>query len=313
MLIEDLYQRALIEPIEIGGKDLYIVSGYASATFANRHLTETNSDVNIKLIIGMPGKHSDHLGYMHLHERFGERFEGYYLNGNPPVHCKAYGWFDGIKPITGFSGSANYSQPGFFSQYQINQLANEDPIGIKNVFNSLIGRCVNILDYEPTEPISIVPSIEFTTFVRDSVAPGGIFWEIPNIRVKISFLAKNGTLPARSGLNWGQRPEQKREPNQAYLSLKSDSRQEGFLPPQTNTFTLITDDNKSFDCVVAQEGRKAIHSTFDNSELGRYIRQRIGVPLGSLVTVNDLVKYGRTDYTIEKINEETFLLDLSVK
>ena len=312
MLIHDLYQTALIDPIEVGGKELYIVSGYASATFANRHLTETNSDVNIKLIIGMPGKHSDHLGYLHLHERFGDRFEGYYLNGNPPVHCKAYGWFDGKKPVTGFSGSANYSQPGFFSQFQINQLTNEDPVGIKHVFNSLLDRCINILDYEPTEPISIVPTIAYTTFVKDSVAPGGVFWEIPNTRVKISFLAKDGSLPARSGLNWGQRPEQRREPNQAYLSLKGDSRDEGFLPPQTNTFTLITDDNKSFDCVVAQQGRKAIHSTYDNSELGRYIRNRIGVPLGALVTVNDLVKYGRTDYTIEKIDEETFLLDLSV-
>jgi hypothetical protein len=312
MLIDELYQTALIDPIDLGGKELYIVSGYASATFANRHLTETNSDVNIKLIIGMPGKHSDHLGYMHLYERFGSRFEGYYLNGNPPVHCKAYGWFDGKKPVTGFSGSANYSQPGFFSQYQINQLCKEDPIGIKHVFNSLLDRCINILDYEPTEPISIVPTIAYTTFVKYSVAPGGVFWEIPDTRVKISFLAKDGSLPARSGLNWGQRPEQRREPNQAYLSLKGDSRDEGFLPPQTNTFTLITDDNKSFDCVVAQQGRKAIHSTFDNSELGRYIRNRIGVPFGALVTVNDLVKYGRTDFTIEKINEETFLLDLSV-
>ena len=49
-------------------------------------------------------------------------------------------------------------------------------------------------------------------------------------------------------------------------------------------FTLITDDTKSFDCVVAQEGRKAIETTDDNSLLGKYIRKRIGVDLGKLVT-----------------------------
>ena len=84
------------------------------------------------------------------------------------------------------------------------------------------------------------------------------------------------------------------------------------MPERSFTFSLITDDKQSFDCVVAQDGRKAIHSTNDNSEIGRYIRQRLGVSLGNKVTVDDLEKYGRTDYTIEKINEETFLFDFSV-
>lgn len=84
------------------------------------------------------------------------------------------------------------------------------------------------------------------------------------------------------------------------------------MPEIGYTFSLITDDGQAFDCVVAQEGRKAIHSTNDNSEIGKYIRNRIGVPLGSPVTVDDLKKYGRTDYTIEKIDEETFLLDFSI-
>jgi hypothetical protein len=66
------------------------------------------------------------------------------------------------------------------------------------------------------------------------------------------------------------------------------------------------------DCVVAQDGRKAIHSTLNNSEIGRYIRTRIGVPLGNPVSLDDLVRYGRTDFTIEKLDEETFFLDLRV-
>ena len=158
----------------------------------------------------------------------------------------------------------------------------------------------------------------------NSIPPGEIEWELPNKRVTISFLDKKGNLPLLSGLNWGQRLSKRinkktgeiswdqREPNQAYLSLKMDSRKFGFLPEKAFTFSLITDDNQSFDCVVAQEGRKAIHSTNNNSEIGIYIRKRIGKPLGSLITVEDLEKYGRTDYTIEMIDHETFLFDFSV-
>ncbi len=84
------------------------------------------------------------------------------------------------------------------------------------------------------------------------------------------------------------------------------------MPPRALTFSLITDDGESFDCVVAQDGRKAIESTYNNSLLGIYFRRRLGLPLGSKIEVDDLENYGRTDYTIEKIDEETFLLDFSV-
>ena len=139
--------------------------------------------------------------------------------------------------------------------------------------------------------------------------PGEIEWIENNKSVRISFLSRNGTLPSRAGLNWGQRPG--REPNQAYLPIRSDARQEGFLPEKTFTFSLLTDDNETFDCTVAQDGRKAIHSTNDNSELGKYIRKRLGVKLGSFVTKDDLLRYGRTDFLLKKLDDETFFLDLS--
>ena len=74
---------------------------------------------------------------------------------------------------------------------------------------------------------------------------------------------------------------------------------------------MITDDNQAFDMAVQQDNRKAI-STADNSELGRYFRKRLGLANGELVTKQHLEAYGRTDYTIEKIDEETFMLDFSV-
>lgn len=321
MFIKNLYNPTLIDPHLSGSADtLYIISGYASATFARRHLVELQKrkkNFEINLIIGMPSAKNDHMAFLMLHKEFKGKFKGYYLQSQPPVHCKAYSWYLNENPKVGFAGSANYSQYGFFSEKQLNQLTYESPVEIKKLYDELLSKSIYIPNHKIVLPESHrIPRV-------DSVPPGEIEWEIPDVRVTISFLDKKGNLPGLSGLNWGQRLSKRtnpktsevrwdvREPNQAYLSLKSDSRVEGFLPEKAYTFSLITDDNQSFDCVVAQDGRKAIQSTNNNSEIGRYIRNRIGVQLGSKVTVEDLERYGRTDYTLEKIDDETFLLDFS--
>ena len=306
MILSNLYEEVLINPTRRGANELFIVSGYSSATFANRHLKEA-SDSRVNLIIGMPGKRSDHLGFVRLYDEYKDRFQGYYLKGSPPVHSKAYGWFKDGEPLSGFSGSANYSKQGFFEKEQINQVSNENPTDVRRFFESLLDRSIEIKDYKFDYSDLNLSSSQ----LKNSVIPGDIFWEIPGKRVSISFLDRSGNLPQRSGLNWGQRPDYNRGPNEAYLSIKKDSRKEGFLPPKAETFTLITDDNHSMDCVVAQGGRKSIESTNNNSEMGEYIRKRIGVPFDDPVLVENLIEYGRTDFTIEKINEETFLLDLS--
>jgi hypothetical protein len=310
MILYDLYNEILIDPLQKGGDNLFIVSGYASATFANRHLRESDN-FKLNLIIGMPGKRSDHLGYLNLYKRYEGRFNGYYLKGSPPVHCKLYAWYHENNELSGYSGSANYSQYGFIHTNQINQLIDTDPVVIKGFYDELLPRCIPIPEFKYDIREDEDELIEYEQ-LENSVDPGEIQWEVPDKRVRISFLSSDGLLPQRSGLNWGQRPEYNRNPNQAYLSLRKDSRKEGFLPELALTFTLVTDDNQSLDCSVAQQGRKAIHSTFDNSEIGLYIRNRLGVPSGELITRNHLENYGRTDYTIEKIDDETFLFDLSV-
>ena len=88
-------------------------------------------------------------------------------------------------------------------------------------------------------------------------------------------------------------------------------KQEGFLPEKTFTFTLLTDDNETLDCTVQQDGRKASSTTNDNSLLGKYFRGRLGVESGSLVTKDDLIRYGRTDFSLRKLDDETFFLDFS--
>jgi len=322
MQIENLYHSVLINPIgETDANKLYIVSGYASATFARHHILDLlkfKSEIEINLIIGMPGKRSDDMAFKGIHEEFKDKFKAYYFVDSPPVHCKVYSWYRDDRPLVGYAGSANYSQPGFFSDSQLNQISSEDPVLIKGFFDRLLRSSTFVPD-----SVLVIPEGTKMPLETESVFPGRIRWDIPEKRVTISFLDIHGVLPKISGLNWGQRVEKrinkitkeiawvKREPNQAYLSLKLDARKEGFLPDRAYSFTLLTDDGHSFDCVVAQDERKAIETNKNNSLLGIYFRNRLGIPLGNLVTVDDLIRYGRTDYTVEKINEETFLLDFS--
>ena len=85
------------------------------------------------------------------------------------------------------------------------------------------------------------------------------------------------------------------------------------MPEKEFTFTMLTDSGISLDCTVQQDGRKAVTTTDNNSILGRYIRQRIGVDEGSLISVEDLERYGRTDFVLSKIDDETFQFDISVR
>jgi hypothetical protein len=130
--------------------------------------------------------------------------------------------------------------------------------------------------------------------------------------VNISFLDKDGNLPQRSGLNWGQRPEYNREPNQAYIRIPQNISQTSFFPIRGRNFNLFTDDEQYFSCVIAQDNSKAIHTPDNNSQFGIYFRNRIGVQIDFPVSTKDLIHYGRTDIDIYKIDALNYYMDFSV-
>lgn len=306
MFTEDLYEIVLNSPPRSGADTLYVITGYASATFANRHINDlmkTNPNIIVNILIGMRDAPKDHLGYLNLLKQFPSNFICYYYNTPPEIHCKMYAWFTGEQPKIGFSGSANYSSNAFSGSLQKNQMTEDEPLLIRQYFHKLRQDSSLTLDTSP-QPVKIPK-----TGGRD-LSNNAIEWITYGEVVQISFLDKQGEMPLKSGLNWGQRKG--REPNQAYLSIKGDARKEGFLPEKESTFTLLTDDGKAFDCTVQQDGRKAVTTTRNNSILGKYIRQRIGVDDGAFVSADDLKNYGRTHFTLSKIDDETFTLDLSI-
>lgn len=324
MITSNLESEILIEPYKKGANELYIVSGYASAAMAF-HLFEVldspDNPLKVELLIGMAGHEgmsiSDHKGFLELSEKYGDRFKCLYFTGNKPVHAKMYSWHCDGMPLTGFVGSANFTQRGFsISQKEAMESSNakdileqynilaEDSIECKNP------DAENIIDlYVRVRPIKEV-SQAFKT--KDE----NIFGYVDDIKdlkhVQVSFLSHEDDkeIPQRSGLNWGQRLG--REPNQAYIPLPSSVYNSDFFPPRGEHFTIITDDGQSLFCTRAQQNGKAIHTPENNSLLGIYFRKRLGVEMGSRVHLEDLKKYGRTNVDFYKIDIENFFMDFSV-
>ena len=66
--------------------------------------------------------------------------------------------------------------------------------------------------------------------LSDSLLPGEIEWIEEDKVVRISFLSSDGLVPIKSGLNWGQRADDKgiqREKSQTYLSIRKTARKIG--------------------------------------------------------------------------------------
>lgn len=324
MLITDIFDPVLIEPVRNNANRLYIVSGYATAAMAFHHLNavrEMGADIQIELIVGMcPAdglSMSNHRGFRQLVENdYPDIFQCSYIINSPPVHSKVYAWYRDETPVQGFAGSANYTQFAFMSARReaITACRAENAY---NYFQDLISDTIYCNHNEAEQFVRVYADQQRTrrqrhyaetAEQREEVPPD--YLGLPSINV--SFLARGGNLPQRSGLNWGQRPEYNREPNQAYIRLPAAIYRTVFFPERGIHFTVLTDDGIILICTRAQENGKAIHTPHNNSLIGEYFRSRIGVPLGEPVSTDDLVSYGRTDVTFYKIDDETYHMDFSV-
>lgn len=114
-------------------------------------------------------------------------------------------------------------------------------------------------------------------------------------------------VPLKSGLNWGQRAG--RNENQAYIAVPAYIQRSDFFPISGDEFVIEWDDGMKCTCVRAQQNGKAIQTPRDNAILGRYFRARLGVKLGFPVLIDHLLKYGRTEVDIFKIEEKLFFAD----
>lgn len=261
----------------------------------------------VRLLIGMVAQEGirklEHVSLLNLLDATG-RVEVRYLLNKPPCHAKMYIW-RGEQPYA-FVGSANYSQKAFFGGNR-ECLAEVNPLGVGQFFDLLWEEAVEARDCPDRFLSVILPSTQASEegelIVR---AQDGL----PSVDLPLTSRGEGKEVPMSSGLNWSFRTRYVRtDRNQAYLSVPSKVAREGFFPPRSEFFDVVTDDGETFVCTIAQDGDKAIHTPLKNSLFGVYFRKRLGVPLGERVTIHDLERYGRKDVTITKLEDGLYHLD----
>ena len=290
MHTNDLFNTVLVSPVLQGATSLFIVSGYATPAMVYEHFEKIEevmrAHLHVHLIIGMAATDGIPKAYHTLFKRIASQdypsnFKCYYLIGKPAVHSKVYAWKDGTQDKFGFVGSANYSLTGF--KYQREAIAEHETSELLSYFQSLLPESLDCLDANVEQFIKFNDNSvrRARRISREeqpiTVVPRGTSPEsLAQKPVILSQLDEHGNVPARSGLNWGQR--EGRNPNQAYLRVPANIARSGFFPPRGQHFTIITDDGKSFDAVIAQDHDKAIETPKDNSILGCQISPKLHIP-----------------------------------
>lgn len=323
MFSENLAETILFSPISLGADSINILSGNATPTMASWYLTslhEKRSEssfptIQVNLVVGMTSvdgiSFSSHSEFKDLQHRNAtdaswDPFSCSYVYDLPAVHSNLYVWMKEGEPLTAFIGSAPFLQssflPSMVEDFRVEDLMSDaDPDEALKYYRSV----------EEHTMFCTHAEIENNVRITNNFPPdlGQCNPQTDLETITLSLLTRDGTIGSRSGLNWGQRAG--RNPNEAYIPVPRKVAQKRFFPLNKQQFTVQTDDHKSLILRIEQDRDKALTTPLSNSLLGEYFRRRLGLSNGEYVTVESLKKYGRTNVSFTKIDEEQYYMDFS--
>lgn len=311
---EDLAENVLFNPIRDGANRLCILSAYATPSMASWLLKSYEeqdiSNVSVELIVGSVIDEgideASHNGFKEIHENksVGEwgHFTCSYIRQPPANRQNYYIWLDGEKPMHAFMGTYSFTQASML-RHNSGTMRHYAAGAAYSRYEKAVDRSIYCNHAEVEDYIVVKPS------VIDTVPQ--IPDRIKEYCVRLSLLARGGETGTKSGLNWGQRNN--RNKNEAYIPLPITVARSGFFPLNKEHFLVVTDDHHTLQLRVEQENDKAITTPASNALLGEYFRNRLGLANGEYVTKEHLLKYGRTDVTFYKIDEEQYYMDFSIE
>lgn len=320
LLDEDLFTRILIDPIKRGSNELFILSGYASASMVTRHFDQirkiTGEKISLDLIVGMTGRdgidRSNLLGFQAIpRQTSGNTFNCAFTTRGTSDHSKIFVWCNEEGPVEAYLGSSNYTQFGF----GIGNLAGRHKevcveVNPQLAFDKVLAAAKGTIGYLNQDIPSYVDIFDRpennaplgTSDSEQSQESSTVL--LPLVQTRAGLFGKPHE---KAGLNWGQR--EGREPNQAYIPVPSKVARLGFFPEKGVHFQIHTDDGEVFLATIAQENDKAIETPSNNSLLGKYFRKRLGLELGVFVDAEDLLRYGANAVRVRKKDELVYELE----
>ncbi len=297
--------------------ELIVISGYVGPKPIERL---QNLPINSKVVYGMFGSegikkplHNSLIGLQNGIENINIFYS------NLPVHSKCYAWRNRGQIVHALVGSANFSTNGLTTPYR--EILAETTYDTFNPLNDYITKVLN--NSQSCLEIGL-------STISDAIPRLGLV-------CSLTLLARDGEVQNSAGLNWGQNPNNHTKLNDAYIKIRVQDIQnfsELFSPKQNypiykdsrgrktrhnDAIEIIWDDGITMEGLL--EGSqpikgliypKQISSFPAKSQLGEYLRNRIGVPLGQPVRKFHLEQYGRTDIKISLLGEGVYKFDFSV-
>lgn len=318
MIADNLTDAVLFRPLSLDVNRLLILTGYATPNMASWYIKNiagrTDKSIDMSVLVGMVPYDglsvAVHDGFKELmHEPLPHEMSGFrcnYIYESPPINSKLYIWAKDDIPIAAYTGSADFIQSAF-SRNRREIMTECDPNDAFDYYNKAESHSI-VCNHSEIEDNIILhtthPILDKENRLLGNISGAGIK------SVTLSLLSSSGSTGTKSGINWGQRSG--RNPNQAYISLPAVIARSGFFPLHEQHFTVLTDDGHQLILRVEQQNNKAITTPLSNAQLGEYLRYRLGTADGAYVEKADLERYGRTDITFYKLDEEQYYMDFSV-
>jgi len=283
--------------------------------------------VDVELVVGMTGLEGisieAHRGFESLQEKPpAGSLQVKYMPRGRAVHSKLYVWMRDEEPVCAFAGSSNFTHNGFLlGRRNLNRnelLISVVPEEALAEFRRIESNSISIDHPDLLDEVTVKRKVDSPEWSEPILEDSVTFNQTMGLATVVLPLvmtggpkATRGEVHARSGLNWGQRPEHGREPNQAYIPVPAQIARTGFFPPRGVQFLVNTDDNKAIIMVVAEDGDKALHSPQGNQLIGEYFRMRVGVANGAPVHRRDLDRFGSRFVRFYRIDEESYFMEYS--
>lgn len=244
-----------------------------------------------------------------------------YIYNGKEVHSKVYVWSNHGNPQIAYCGSANYTINAFQKRREC--MVECDANDAVQYYESLLGDSIDCMNTSImsfmhfSEGVTIDAQEEIDDDNLENLNFDDYKNRVPIDTLRVSLLKANGGVGFGSGINWGIRPNgTKRDRNQAYIPYNVKNRKEGFFPDRINPddkncplFKVITKEMGAFYMRMAQQNNKGLHSAENNAIIGKWIRQKLGIPDGEFVTLECMLEYGATEVIFKKFSNGVYTLE----
>ncbi|HEY9083065.1 MAG TPA: hypothetical protein VIN73_07010 [Vicingaceae bacterium] len=136
----------------------------------------------------------------------------------------------------------------------------------------------------------------------------------------ITLLTKTGRMHNTGGLNWGSNALNHTRPYDSYIpihigTIRANPGLFDRKPAQQVIMNFHWDDGTIMQGIFGGNGPdgypKQLESKPSKDVLGIYLRNRLGLPATRRISLQDLLNYGRTTVTIQRIDNTNYSLNFS--